>query len=87
MQRRSAKQHCHIKSFAVHGLDLRDRVIIPRHGEIITIGHLLLAVIDNVGDRTQCFLAAAQLEFHPAVLAVSLPRGIRSPHFGFMYFS
>ncbi len=52
-------------------MNLRDRIVIPRDGETIAISHLLLAIINNLGDGSE-FISAAELKIHAPMFAVSL---------------
>src|ERR1044071_9675852 len=67
-------QHGDVQTLTIHRLDLANGIVVARHGKIIAIGDLLLAVIDDLADAAQG-LAPAQFEFDPAVPAVSPPSG------------
>ena len=81
MQRRGAEQDGDVQAFAVHGFELRRRVVIARHREVVAVRHLFLAVIDDIGDGAH-LLTAANGELHAAMFAVALAPGNEVAPFG-----
>ena len=71
MQRRCAKQTATSRP-SVHRFDLGHRVVIPRHGKVVTIGDLFLSVIDHISDSAQRLFSPADGKLHPAMLAIPL---------------